>query len=123
MRKHDDQASSRVGKPATTSSGTATDGRPRADGRDTLRTFEGGLRLRGMVSRRSKRSLREDLELVSYTVTSGNGTHFVETFATPGEAYLSLGELVDLEVEVRVFVDRTGVARHRLRVCSCVGEF
>jgi hypothetical protein len=54
-----------------------------------------------MVSRRSKRPLREDLELVSYTATSGNGTHFVEAFATPGGTYLSLGELVDLEVEVR----------------------
>ena len=60
---------------------------------------------------------------MSYTVTSGSGTHFVEVFTTPGGAYLSLGESVDLEVEVSVFVDRTGVARHRLRVCSRVGEF
>ena len=67
--------------------------------------------------------MREDLEVVSYTVTSENGTHFVEAFTTPGGAYLSLGELVDLEVEVRVFVDRTVVARHRLRVCSRLGEF
>jgi hypothetical protein len=76
-----------------------------------------------MVSRRSKRPLREDLELVSYTVTSENDTHFVEAFTTPGGAYFPLGELVDLEVAVHVFVDRSGVARHRLRVCSRVGEF
>jgi hypothetical protein len=76
-----------------------------------------------MVSRRSKRSLREDLELVSYTVTSENGTHFVEVFTTPGGDYFPLGELVDLEVEVNVFVDRNGVPHHRLRVRSRAGEF
>ena len=124
MRKLNDQASSRMGKPATASPGTATTGGgPPAKERDPLRTLEGGLRLRGMVSRRSKRSLREDLELVSYTVTSENGTHFVEAFTTPGGAYLSLGELVDLEVEVNVFADRNGVTHHRLRVCSRLGEF
>jgi hypothetical protein len=67
--------------------------------------------------------LREDLELVSYTVTSENGTHFVEAFATPGGVYFLLGELVDLEVEVNVFADRNGVTHHRLRVCSRAGEF
>jgi hypothetical protein len=67
--------------------------------------------------------LREDLEVVSYTVTSENGTHFVEAFTTPGGAYLALGELVDLEVEVNVFADRNGVTHHRLRVRSRVGEF
>jgi hypothetical protein len=76
-----------------------------------------------MVSRRSKRSLREDLEVVSYTVTSENSTHSVETFATPGGSYFSLGESVDLEVEVNVFVDRIGLPRHRLRVRSGLGDF
>jgi len=76
-----------------------------------------------MISRRSKRPLREDLELVTYTVTSENATHFVEAFTTPGEAYFSLGELVDLEVEVRTFADSKGVTHHRLRVCSRTGEF
>jgi hypothetical protein len=88
-----------------------------------VRALEGGLRLRGTISRRSKRSLRDDLELVSYTVTSENGTHFVEAFTTPGGDYLPLGELVDLEVEVNVFADRNGVTHHRLRVCSRLGEF
>jgi hypothetical protein len=67
--------------------------------------------------------LREDLEVVSYTVTSENGTHVVEAFARPGGDYRSLGELVDLEVEVNVFADRKGVTHHRLRVCSRLGEF
>jgi hypothetical protein len=67
--------------------------------------------------------LREDLEVVSYTITSGNGTHFVEAFTAPGGAYLSLGELVDLEVEVNVFADRHSVMHHRLRICSRKGEF
>jgi hypothetical protein len=76
-----------------------------------------------MVSRRSKRPLREDLEVVSYTVTSENGVHIVEAFTAPGGAYFSLGELVDLEVEVNVFVDRSGLPRHRLRVRSHADEF
>jgi hypothetical protein len=67
--------------------------------------------------------LREDLEVVSYTVTSENGTHLVEAFATPGGAYLSLGELVDLEVAVNVFSDRNGVTHQRLRICTRDGEF
>jgi hypothetical protein len=76
-----------------------------------------------MVSRRSKRPLREDLEVVSYTITSENGMHIVEVFGAPGGAYYCLGESVDLEVEVNVFIDRSGVARHRLRVCSYANEF
>jgi hypothetical protein len=78
MRKLNGQASSSVGQPTTASPGTATDGGPPAGEREPLRALEGGLRLRGKVSRRSKRSLREDLEVVSYTVTSENGTHVVE---------------------------------------------
>ena len=70
-----------------------------------------------------KRSLREDLELVSYTVTSDNGTHLVEAFTVPGGVYLLLGQPVDLEVEVHVFVDRTGVPRSRLRLCGHTGQF
>ena len=65
----------------------------------------GGLRLRGIVTRRSKRTLKEDLELVTYNVSSENGSHLVEDFAPPGGPYLSLGEEVDLEVVVRTFVD------------------
>src|SRR4051812_21776875 len=123
MRKLNGQAGSGVGEPPPASRGTATGGGPPVEGRDPLRTFDGGLRLRGRISRRAKRSLREDLELVSYTVTSENGTHLVEAFTTPGGAYLSLGELVDLEVEVKVFADRKGVTHHRLRFCAHVGEF
>ena len=123
MRKLNNQASSRMGKPTTASSGTTGSDGPPADGLDPLKTLAGGLRLRGVVSRRSKRSLREDLEVVSYTVTSENGTHSVEAFATPGGAYFSLGESVDLEVDVNVFVDRLGLPRHRLRVRSRLGDF
>ena len=123
MRKHNGPAGSGMGEPTAASPGTARGGGPPVEGRDPLKAFEGGLRLRGRVSRRSKRSLREDLEVVSYTVTSENGTHLVETFTKPGGAYFSLGELVDLEVEVNVFADRNGVTHHRLRVYARVGEF
>jgi hypothetical protein len=123
MRKFNGQASSRVGKPTATSPGTSTGGGPPAEGHQRLRTLEGGLRIRGTVSRRSKRSLGEDLERVSYTITSENGTHIVEAFATPGGDYLPLGELVDLEVEAKIFVDRKGVPHHALRVLSRSGEF
>ena len=51
----------------------------------------GGLRLQGRVTRRSKRALKEDLELVTYSVSFETGSHMVEDFATPGGPYLSLG--------------------------------
>jgi len=83
----------------------------------------GGLRLRGRVTRRSKRALKEDLELVTYHVSSENGSHLVEDFATPGGPYLSLGQEVDLEVVVRTFVDKNQQACSRLRIARMVGEF
>jgi hypothetical protein len=76
-----------------------------------------------MVTRRSKRTLKEDLEVVTYNVTSENGSHLVEDFAPPGGPYLSLGEEVDLEVIVRTFVDKTQQACSRLRIARMVGEF
>jgi hypothetical protein len=112
-----------MGEPTTASAGTSQGGGPPAEGRDPLKGLEGGLRLRGRISRRSKRTLREDLEVVSYTVTSENGTHVVEAFTSSGGPYISLGELVDLEVEVNVFADRNGVTHHRLRLCAHVGDF
>ncbi len=84
---------------------------------------EGGLRLRGMISRRSKRPLRDDLELVTYTVTSRSGTHFAEQFTPPGGPYLTLGEIVDIEVEVNTYTAKTGAVHHRLRVCQRTGDF
>jgi hypothetical protein len=47
----------------------------------------------------------------------------VEAFTVPGGVYLLLGQPVDLEVEVHVFVDRTGVPRSRLRLCGHTGQF
>jgi hypothetical protein len=76
-----------------------------------------------MLSRRWKRTLRDDLELVTYTVTSKNGTHVVEDFTPPGGPYLSLGEIVDLEVEISGFTDKKGMVHHRLRVHKRTGEF
>jgi hypothetical protein len=76
-----------------------------------------------MVSRRWKRPLRDDLELVTYTITSKNGTHTVEEFAAPGGSYLSLGEAVDLEVEIGGFTDKNGTVHQRLRVLKRAGEF
>ena len=83
----------------------------------------GGLRLRGIVTRRSKRTLKEDLELVTYNVSSENGSHLVEDFAPPGGPYLSLGQEVDLEVVVRTFTDKNQQACSRLRIARMVGEF
>jgi hypothetical protein len=83
----------------------------------------GGLRLRGRVTRRSKRALKEDLELVTYNVSSETGSHLVEDFATPGGPYLALGEEVDLEVVVRTFADRNHQPCFRLRIARMVGEF
>src|SRR5262249_974310 len=80
------------------------------------RGWPGGLRLRGMIARRARRSLKEDLELVTYTVTSHKGTHEIEDLAKPGGPYLSLGETVDLETMVQTFVDRNQQVRARLRI-------
>src|SRR4051794_31326689 len=82
----------------------------------------GGLRLRGRVSRRSKRTLKEDLEVVTYSVSSENGSHLVEDFSPPGGPYLALGQEVDLEVVVRTFIDKNHQACSRLRIARMVGE-
>ena len=75
------------------------------------------------MTRRSKRALKEDLELVTYNVSSENGSQLVEDFAAPGGPYLALGEEVDLEVVVRTYVDKTQQACSRLRIARMVGEF
>jgi hypothetical protein len=76
-----------------------------------------------MVTRRSKRTLKEGLELVTYNVSSEHGSQLVEDFGPPGGPYLSLGEVVDLEVVVRTFVDKNQQACSRLRIARMVGEF
>ena len=73
--------------------------------------------------RRSKRALKEDLEVVTYNVSSENGAHLVEDFAPPNGPYLALGQQVDLEVVVRTFADRNQQACSRLRIARMVGEF
>ena len=83
----------------------------------------GGLRLRGRVTRRSKRPLKEGLEVVTYNVSSENGSHLVEDLAPPGGPYLALGQEVDLEVVVRTFADKNHQACSRLRIVRMVGEF
>jgi len=75
------------------------------------------------VTRRSKRALKEDLELVTYHVSSENGSHPVEDLAPPGGPYLALGQAVDLEVVVRTFTDRNHQVCWRLRIARLVGEF
>jgi hypothetical protein len=76
-----------------------------------------------MIARRARRSLKEDLELVTYTVTSDNGMHEIEDLAKPGGPYLSLGEMVDLETTIHTFVDKNQQIRARLRVLRRFGEF
>jgi len=60
---------------------------------------------------------------VTYHVSSENGLHVVEDFATPGGPYLSLGDVVDLEIVVRTFVDKNQQPSSRLRIARMVGEF
>ena len=86
-------------------------------------TCSGGLRLRGIVTQRSKRALKGDLELVTYNVSSEHGSHLVEDFTGPGGPYLSLGEEIDLEVIVRTFIDKSQLPRSRLRIARTLGEF
>jgi hypothetical protein len=75
------------------------------------------------VTRRSKRTLKEDLEVVTYNVSFENGSHLVEDIATPGGPYLSLGQEVDLEVVVRTFADKSQQPCSRLRIARMLGEF
>ncbi len=67
--------------------------------------------------------LKEDLELVTYSVSFETGSQLVEDFATPGGPYLSLGQEVDLEVVVRTFADKNQQACSRLRIARMFGEF
>jgi hypothetical protein len=67
--------------------------------------------------------LKEDLEVVTYNVSSEQDSHLVEDFTPPGGPYLALGEAVDLEVVVRTFIDRNQQACSRLRIARMVGEF
>ena len=60
---------------------------------------------------------------MTYHVSSENGLHVVEDFATPGGPYLSLGDVVDLEIVVRTFVDKNQQPSSRLRIARMVGEF
>ena len=87
------------------------------------RELPGGLRLRGMIARRARRSLKEDLELVTYTVTSQNGVHEIEDLAKPGGPYLPIGEKVDMETTIHAFVDKNQQVRARLRIARRLGEF
>ena len=75
------------------------------------------------MSRRSRRALREDLEVVTYNVSFENGSHLVEDLAPPGGPYLAMGEEVDLEVAIRTFTDKKQQASSRLRIARMVGEF
>lgn len=76
-----------------------------------------------MVSRRMRRSLKEDLELVTYVIMSESGTHRVEEFSQPGGPYHNLGSLVDLEVEVRFYSSKDGQTQMSLRSVRYTGEF
>jgi hypothetical protein len=75
------------------------------------------------VIRRSKRTLKEDWEVVTYSVSSENGAHLVEDFAPPGGPYLVVGQRVDLKVVVRTYADKNQQACSRLRIARMVGEF
>ena len=122
MRRSHGSGSSELDRP----SGTGPAGQaPGAQGSSAVGgpAGDGGLRLRGVVTRRSKRALREDLELVTYHVSSANGSHPVDDLVPPGGPYLGLGQQVDLEVVVRTFVDKNHQACSRLRIARMVGEF
>ena len=61
--------------------------------------------------------------LVAYVVTSENGARTVERLGKPGGRYLSLGELVDLEVNFRTYRGKDGTQHISLVVVTYNGEF
>jgi hypothetical protein len=73
-----------------------------------------------MITRRARRSLKDDLELVTYTVSSGNGTHEIEDLVKPGGPYLSLGEMVDMETMIHTFADKKPTDPHASPRCPTV---
>jgi hypothetical protein len=56
-----------------------------------------------------KRPIKDDLELVTYVVSSENGARTVECLGKPEGRYLSRGELVDLN-SLAEFRDASGHA-------------
>jgi hypothetical protein len=74
-----------------------------------------------MITRRARRPLKDDLELVTYTVSSENGTHEIEDWAKPGGPYVCIGEIVDMETTIHTFVDKNQQIRTRLRVARRLG--
>jgi hypothetical protein len=76
-----------------------------------------------MISRRMRRALKEELELVTSLVTSENGSHRVEELGRPGGPSYGLGNLVDLEVEVRSYLAKDGQVQLTLRSVRYQGEF
>ena len=79
--------------------------------------------MRGTIARRARRALKDELEVITYTVASDNGTHEIEDMAEPGGPYLSIGEMVDLEATINTFVDKNQQVRTRLRIRRRFGEF
>jgi hypothetical protein len=61
--------------------------------------------------------------LVTYVVTSENGARIVECLGKPEGRYLSMGELVDLEVDFRTCRGKDGTQHISLRVVGYKGEF
>jgi hypothetical protein len=76
-----------------------------------------------MIARRARRLLKDDLELITYTVSFDAGTHEIEDLLKPGGPYLALGGIVDLETAVHTFADKNQQIRTRLRVVRRSGEF
>ena len=115
MRAKNSSSSGVVDQPAPTPA--------KEPGSDIIGGLIGGLRLRGMVGRRMRRSLKEDLELVTYIIISENGTYRVEEFSRPGGPYYNLGSLVDHELEVRSYCSKDGQTQTSLRSVRYAGEF
>ena len=56
---------------------------------------------------------------MTYQVSFESGSELVEDIAPPGGPYLSVGEVIDLDVAIRTFADRNQCPCSRSRVrCS-----
>jgi len=76
---------------------------------------QSGLVLKGRVLRRTRRKVAQGAEVVRVTVLAGSSTEMVELFNPAPNEVPAIGAEVEMQVGVRVFVDKMGMAHYSLR--------
>ena len=83
----------------------------------------GGLTLMGVVLRRQRRQLANDNVTYRVTVLAGAQTEALELWNVPEDAVPALGSIIDVQVYVRAYVDRSKMARYSVGLATSSGDF